>query len=166
MSLFKKEVDTEKELEIVATMYDFMTEAMDEEIDNASQGGTYGEEYAKKSISKKTITLNALSSFDLDQYKNLVDKKLLSSARNVKNALIDELSAWLQQDKIATGGHVNAYEVERSIQKARSAQYQLQSSLRTFKAEMLKSADRYRSAHDGNDPDGDQIEKYSIRKTL
>lgn len=162
MSLFKKIIiDTEKELELIATIYDFVVESMDEETNAAS----YEEKEARKSVDKKSKTLEDLLKFDLDSYKDCVDKKLFSSARNVRNALRDELYAWIQEDKLTLAGDFNAYRVEQLIADARSAQYRLKSSLSSFKLELAKSTERYKTDHSGKEPDG-EIEEYSIRKKI
>ena len=162
MALFKKDtINTEKELELVATIYDFITEATDEEMGATS----YGEAEAKKSINKKAKTLEDLLKFDLDGYSGCVDKKLLSSVRDVRNALRDELHAWIQEDKLTLAGDFDAYRVEQLIADARSAQYRLKSGIGAFKLEFAKFTDRYKKDHDGNDPDK-EIEEYSIRHNL
>ena len=162
MALFKKvTINTEKELELIATLYDFIVEATDEETNATS----YGEAEAKKSISKKAKTLEALLKFDLDSYSGCVDKKLLSSVRDVRNGLRDELHAWIQEDKLTLAGDFDAYKVEGLIADARSAQYRLKSSIAVFKQEFAKFTKRYEKDHDGNEPD-EEIEKYSIRKKL
>ena len=160
MALFKRRViDTEKEIELIATMLDFITEGLEEE----SMARSYGPKEARASINKKSEDIEL--KFDIGSYKECVDKELFRSALAVKNALRDELFAWVQEDKLTINGNFDAYRVEELIREARSAQYSLQRSIGAFRAEILNSTKRYKACHDGKEPEG-KIEDYSIRNSL
>lgn len=162
MSIFKVNVDSEKELELVATIYDFFMESMQEEV-NAT---AYGINEAKKSLSKKSKLLEGLIKYDINQYKKSVDKKLFTIVKKVKNSLKGELYVWVQEDKMTVDEKItNAYEVERLLHEARVYQYELKSSIALFKNEINKVNERYKKQHGGKEPKG-EIEDYSIRKKI
>ena len=159
----QKNINTDKELELVATIYDFIEEA----IDKATPAEPYDEKQVRKSfentLENNTIILDELSRFDLDEYNNYVDHDLLSSVRVIKNTLQDELNIWIQEDKGFLYGFLNAYEPAQLMQEARRAQYRLQEDLRSFKIEVNKFFKRYMADHDGKEPEED-INSYRIRK--
>lgn len=159
MSLFGKVIeDDAKTLELAATLVEFMDEATEDE------GQSYGYEEAKNSLIKKEKTLRDLKKLNVKTYSNCVDKGLLRATQNVKKALIRQLDAWIQEDRLATSSNFNPYTTEALIREARLAEYSLGMAWTKFKTELKSYTERYEEAHGGRPPIWD--EKKSIRWKL
>ncbi len=159
---WKKETDSEKEVELLYTIYDFLMEAVSDDMNATS----YNEKEAKKSLAKKSQTLEALERYDVYEYKTQVEKGVYRTCSGMSVAICDFLRAFIAEDEEAISGPSNPYEVERLIAQAREAEARLKAFIPPFKVALRETVERYKQQHDGKEPDEGNYKKYSIRKQL
>ena len=159
MILFHR-VDSEKELELIATLCEFLAEAM-----WADPVAKYDKRIARKSFKLKSKTLKDLISFDISSYKNHVSKRVFKCCVSVFSDLKEILMAWIREDVLAIDGRPLGSDVERVTKDARIAQYKLNSSLDNLKSELEVVRKRYENQHGGGSPNQD-ISSYSIRSSI
>ena len=154
----KKETDSEKEVELLSTLFDFLMEAIGDDMDATS----YGEEEAKKSIVKKTKALKALEGYDIDGYKPDVEKGVYRVSKGMSTAIRNYLLAFMAEDKATLHGAASPYQVELLIRDARKAEAELKAFLPPFKVAVNEAEERYMKQHNGERPGEDA----SIRAKL
>lgn len=160
MNLFYK-IDSEKELELIATLCEFMAEA----IGGDPLTKKHNKSIARESFKAKSKTLKDLICFDINKYKNHVSKRLFNCCVSAFSGLKEILMAWIREDLLVIDDHTLSSDALRVTKEARIAEYKLSSYLDSLKSELGAVRRRYKRQHGGRDSE-QEISSYSIRSSI
>lgn len=138
-----KKIDSDKEIELIATMVDFNNDFIDVLAQPLKLA--YTPKDIQKSIAKKTKAIEELIDFDIHAYKDYVNRTLYSTLFEWKKEIRDNLLTSIKIDNSLINGTAssNPLELKKLLDNSTSRKI----SAKTIEKQTEKAIKRYTTQH-------------------